>query len=255
MLETLSRSTESCHGVHCAGDTGPDNRSARRKPNIAIDGPAGAGKTTIARLAARRLGFTYVSTGSLYRAITLGLLRRRVDIESFEQAPDQDSVLKTIEVSLSYQAGEPRIFLDGEDVTDRLSDPEVTEWVSEVARISSVRTFLLDLQRSCAQGGGVVMDGRDIGSVVLPDAEYKFFLTASVEERTRRRLLELSAKGLEVAEEEIRHIIEKRDRIDSTRSVSPLCRAEGAIEIDTSGKSIDEVLEELLSHVAEPRRS
>jgi cytidylate kinase len=255
MFETLSSNTESCPGVHRTGDTGLDDRSTRRKPNIAIDGPAGAGKTTIARLAARRLGFTYVSTGSLYRAITLGLLRRGIDIASFEQTPGQSLVLKTIQISLGYESGEPRVYLDGEDVTDRLSDPGVTEWVSEVARIPAVRTFLLDLQRSCAQGGGVVMDGRDIGTVVLPDAEYKFFLTASVEERTRRRALELSTKGLEVAEEEIRHIIEKRDRIDSTRSVAPLCIAEGAIEIDTSGKSIDQVLEELLSYVAEPHPS
>jgi cytidylate kinase len=147
------------------------------------------------------------------------------------------------------------VYLDGVDVADRLSDPSVTEWVSEVSQIPAVRTYLLELQRSCARDGGVVMDGRDIGSVVLPNAEYKFFLTASVEERARRRTLELSAKGIEVAEEEVRHIIEKRDRIDSTRAAAPLCKAEGAIEIDTSGKSIDQVLEELLSHVAQQRTS
>ena len=254
MFETLSSNTESCPGVHRTGDTGLDDRSTRRKPNIAIDGPAGAGKTTIARLAARRLGFTYVSTGSLYRAITLGLLRRGIDIASFEQTPGQSLVLKTIQISLGYESGAPG--LPGRRRRHRSPvGSGVTEWVSEVARIPAVRTFLLDLQRSCAQGGGVVMDGGDIGTVVLPDAEYKFFLTASVEERTRRRALELSTKGLEVAEEEIRHIIEKRDRIDSTRSVAPLCIAEGAIEIDTSGKSIDQVLEELLSYVAEPHTS
>lgn len=220
-----------------------------RKPNIAIDGPAGAGKTTIARLAARRLGFTYISTGGLYRAITLGLLKRQVDITEFENSSDQESVLQTMTISVGYDSGEPRICLDGEDVTDRLSDASVTQWVSEVARIPKVRACLLDLQRRCASSGGVVMDGRDIGSFVLPDAEFKFFLTASVEERARRRALELQANGQEVSLEQVRSIIEKRDRIDSTRSVAPLIKAEDAIEIDTTGKSIEEVLDELLSHV------
>lgn len=221
----------------------------RRKPNIAIDGPAGAGKTTIARLAARRLGFTYISTGALYRAITLGLLKRQVDIGAFERMDNQESVLETIKISVVYDSDEPRVHLDGEDVTDQLSGSGVTGSVSEVARIPKVRAFLLGLQRELASPGGVVMDGRDIGSFVLPDAEFKFFLTASVDERARRRALELHSKGLDATLEEVRSTIEKRDRIDSTRSVAPLVKAEDAIQIDTTGKSIDEVLDELLSHV------
>jgi cytidylate kinase len=227
----------------------PGEQAHGRKPNIAIDGPAGAGKTTIARLAARRLGFTYISTGSLYRAITLGLLRRGVDILAFEQSDSKDALLQEIQVSVGYDSDEPRIYLDGADVTDQLSSPVVTQWVSEVARVPAVRAYLLELQRSCARPGGVIMDGRDIGSVVLKDAEFKFFLTASVEERARRRTLEMQSRGEGASFDEVRAVIEKRDRIDSTRSTAPLCKAEDAIEIDTTGKSIEEVLEELLSHV------
>lgn len=238
-FDTITRSECAHHSQRARG----------RRPNIAIDGPAGAGKTTIARLAARRLGFTYISTGSLYRAITLGLLRRAIDISAFEQSDSKDALLQEIQVSVGYDSDEPRIYLDGDDVTDQLSSPEITEWVSEVARVPAVRAFLLELQRSCAQPGGVVMDGRDIGSVVLKDAEFKFFLTASVEERARRRTLEFRSRGQDASLDEVRAVIEKRDRIDSTRSTAPLCRAEDAIEIDTTGKSIEEVLEELLSHV------
>jgi len=248
MSSNFLTETKSC-STPVEFSTAPALNAQGRKPNIAIDGPAGAGKTTIARLAARRLGFTYISTGALYRAITLGLLRKGIDVNAFEQSDNQKSILETIDVSVGHVAGEPRIYLDGEDVTDQLSGPNVTQWVSEVSRIPAVRSHLLKLQREYASAGGVIMDGRDIGSVVLPDAEFKFFLTASVEERVRRRTLELRSKGLDIPIDEVRSTIEKRDRIDSTRSVAPLRKAEDAIEIDTTGKSIEEVLEELLSHV------
>ncbi len=212
---------------------------------IAIDGPAGAGKSTVARLVARFLGYTYLDTGAMYRALTLKALRLACDLSD----PDRLSALAAgTEINLTNPAGRehPAVSLDGVDVTDQIRTPEVNRGVPKVAAVPGVRAAMIRRQRELASSGGVVMDGRDIGTNVLPGADRKFFLTASLEERARRRKLELEQNGYEVSEEEIRAEIARRDKADQERPVDPLVRAPDAILIDTTGQSIDQVVELIL---------
>lgn len=213
---------------------------------IAIDGPAGAGKSTVARAVARALNYLYIDTGAMYRAIALAVLEAGLRPDDAERV---ERLARRLHVQLVPTPRGDRVLLDGRDVTEPIRTPEVSQAVSPVAAIPGVRDHLVALQRQLAGRGGVVMDGRDIGTVVLPDADVKLFLTASVEERARRRWLELQAAGHRRSLESIRENIESRDRLDATRDVSPLRKAEDAVEIDTTDKSVDEVVELVLSVV------
>ncbi len=208
---------------------------------IAIDGPAGSGKSTTAKLLAQKLGYKYIDTGAMYRAVTLFWLRKHLPLE--EKAVCQ--ILPEISIDLQYNNNGLSIFLNGEDVSEAIRLPEVTNFVSPISTYKCVREFLVEQQRTIGANGAVVMDGRDIGTVVFPNADLKIFLVASVEERVRRRLLELEQKGVAISPEEVRKQIIERDRIDSTRQHSPLQKALDAIEIDTTNLTIEEQVEKI----------
>lgn len=211
--------------------------------NIAIDGPAGAGKSTIAKRVAGALGFIYVDTGAMYRAIALHLIRNRTD------GSDPDAVAgacQSAEVSILYKNGEQAVLLNGEDVTHLLRSEEVSRMSSVGAANPAVREKLLSLQRELAASRSVVMDGRDIGTTVLPRADVKIYLTASPQARARRRCLELEEKGIVCDQGEVQREIEERDLRDMNREISPLRQAEDAVLVDSSRMTIEEVTEELL---------
>ncbi|MBT9168388.1 MAG: Cytidylate kinase [Syntrophomonadaceae bacterium] len=217
------------------------------KASIAIDGPAGAGKSTVAREAAARLGLTYLDTGAMYRAITLAALRRGIDIHD---AKALAALTKTVGLDIQNDSsGQNIIFLDGENVTEEIRLPIINRNVSFVARCPQVREILVDKQRQIGSRGGVVMDGRDIGTIVMPSAEFKFFLDASLTERSRRRLVELSAKGEEFELEQLMKEIAARDKIDSEREVAPLRPAEDAICLDTTLMTIEAVVNAIVRAV------
>lgn len=213
--------------------------------NIAIDGPAGAGKSTVARMLAARLGFLYVDTGAMYRALTLKALRVGINVAD-EEATGQLAAETQVEL------GGGRVYCDGEDVTEFIRSPQVSDAVSLVARSPRVRERMGQLQRAIAAGGRVVMDGRDIGSCVLPGARYKFFLTASLEERARRRAAELARqgyRGLDLAE--VTAELARRDAMDAGREVAPLVQAQDAVWIDTTALGPAQVLERILQTIQE----
>ena len=210
---------------------------------VAIDGPAGAGKSTVAKAVAKRLGFMYVDTGAMYRAVALKCLREGVDVGDPREV---ERAVRDIDLRLEHAEGGVRVFLEGEDVTGRIRSREVGEAVSKVSTVPAVREALVRMQRELGARGGVVMDGRDIGTVVLPDAEVKVFLTASIEERARRRQSELLARGDRASFDEVLASIQERDERDSTRDVSPLRKADDAVEIDTTGKSVESVVQEIV---------
>lgn len=208
---------------------------------IAIDGPSGAGKSTIARAAAKRFGFIYVDTGAIYRTVGLAAYRGGIDRRD---ASAVEALLPQLEIAMRYtDAGEQHMYLNGEDVTALIREPEISICASDVAALPVVRAFLMELQRRMARENSVIMDGRDIGTVVLPDAEVKIFLTASAEARARRRLLELEQKGMKQSFDEVLRDIEYRDEQDSHRAAAPLKKAEDAIAVDTSELNFDESLE------------
>ena len=212
--------------------------------NIAIDGPAGAGKSSIARAAAANLGFIYVDTGALYRTVALAALKRGLKSEDKEEII---ALLPAIEVSMGFVDGEQRVFLNGEDVSEDIRLPEVSAAASTVSAIPEVRQFLFDLQRDMAKTNDVLMDGRDIGTVVLPKANVKIFLTASAEVRARRRTDELLAKGQKANYAQILKEIQQRDYQDTHREVAPLKMSRDSIKVDTSELDIDGVIAELKS--------
>lgn len=211
--------------------------------NIAIDGPAGAGKSTIARRVAGELSFIYVDTGAMYRAMALYLLNRHVSAEDMKEVA---AVCQEAEISIEYRDGEQIVLLNGENVNPYLR----TEQVGNMASLSSanpkVREHLLKLQRNLASSHDVVMDGRDIGTTILPEADVKIYLTASVHTRAQRRYLELTQKGLPCSLEEIERDIADRDERDMNRQVSPLKKAEDAVLVDSSNMGIDEVVAEIM---------
>ncbi len=211
--------------------------------NIAIDGPAGAGKSTIAKMVAKELEFIYVDTGAMYRAIALSCIRHGIDVK------DEENVVKACEkakVTIKYIDGSQKIFLDDEDVTSTIRTEEVGNGASAVSVFGGVRRRLVKMQQELAKNANVVMDGRDIGTVVLPDAELKVFLTASVEERAKRRVNEMAEKGVTVDFEKTKAEIAERDERDTTRKESPLKQAEDAIFLDTTSMSIDEVKNKII---------
>ncbi|PIC63272.1 cytidylate kinase [Sporosarcina sp. P13] len=212
---------------------------------IAIDGPAAAGKSTIAKLVAKKLGFTYIDTGAMYRAITYKVLQHAVDLH------DEEAVAKLIEktdIELHPSEQAQQVILDGVEVTEVIRSHEVTSTVSKIAALTSVRELLVAKQQGLAANSSVVMDGRDIGTAVLPDAELKIFMTASVEERAQRRLLEEQSRGMTTDYETLKNEISKRDQADSEREISPLKKAEDAIIIDTTGKTIEEVTTSIVNY-------
>jgi cytidylate kinase len=211
-------------------------------PVIAIDGPAGAGKSTVAKAVARMFGMAYVSTGLIYRALTLKALRLGVDVREVESI---GTLADTAEVEVRLDGGECRVLVDGEDVTGELTCPQVDACVSQVAEIPQVRAALLNIQRAIADKGCVVMDGRDIGTVVVPDADVKVFLVADLDERVRRRVVQAREQGYDVVEETIIREIMHRDKIDSGRAVAPLKPAPDSITIDTTGKTPEETIKEV----------
>ncbi len=215
--------------------------------SIAIDGPAGSGKSTIAKLIAVKFGYLYIDTGAMYRAITLKALQQGVspqDEKSLaELAMGTKIVLRDEKQDKELKL---RVFLDEVEVTHQIRSLEVTNNASAVAAVAAVRTNLVKMQRQMAAAGGVVMDGRDIGTVVLPHAELKLFLTASIGERSRRRFLELEAKGVSVTLAELEEQIRHRDFLDSNRQVDPLCQATDAIFLDTTSLTIDQVVEKII---------
>ena len=212
--------------------------------NIAIDGPAGAGKSTVAKKVAKELSFVYVDTGAMYRAMALYLLRKGVNREE----PDEiGEACQNAEFSIEYQNGEQIVLLDGENVNAHLRTEEVSAMASVSSAVPRVREKLLDLQRKLARTMSVVMNGRDIGTTILPDADVKIYLTASSLTRARRRYLEYQEKGEACDLAEIQKTIEERDQRDMTREISPLCQAEDAVLVDSSELTIDETVEKILS--------
>ena len=212
--------------------------------NIAIDGPAGAGKSTVAKKVAKELSFVYVDTGAMYRAMALYLLRKGVNRED----PDEiGEACQNAEISIEYQNGEQIVLLDGENVNAYLRTEEVSGMASVSSAVPRVREKLLDLQRKLAKTMSVVMDGRDIGTTILPDADVKIYLTASSLTRAKRRYLEYQEKGETCDLAEIQKTIEERDQRDMTREISPLCQAEDAVLVDSSELTIDETVEKILS--------
>ena len=213
--------------------------------NIAIDGPAGAGKSTIAKLVAKEKGFIYVDTGAMYRAIALYLIRNNVALD------DSDSMVKfasQAEVSIKYVDGQQQVILNGENVNGLIRTEEVSKMASVSSAVPEIRTMLLELQRKLARENDVVMDGRDIGTNILPNAQYKIFLTASAEERANRRYKELVERGEKCDYEKIKADIIERDERDSNRATAPLKQAEDAILVDSSNMTIDEVAKTIIDY-------
>lgn len=216
--------------------------------NIAIDGPAGAGKSTIARQLAAKLGYIYVDTGALYRAVGVNAMRKGMDTKNAQQVT---SILNDTKVSLRFVDGEQRVFLGEEDVSLAIRTPEASMAASNVSAIPAVREFLFDLQRNIAKENDCLMDGRDIGTVVLPEAQVKIFLTASAEVRAKRRYDELLAKGMKAEYNEVLEEMIQRDYQDSHRAIAPLKQADDAVLVDTSEMNLEQVLEALETIVKE----
>lgn len=212
--------------------------------NIAIDGPAGAGKSTVARRVAKELSFVYVDTGAMYRAIGLFMIQKNVDVSDEPQVKD---ALKEVHISIAYDHGEQQVLLNGKNVSTMIREEKVGNMASRVSAISSVREKLLDLQKNLASEHDVVMDGRDIGTHILPMAQLKIYLTASVDTRAKRRFDELTAKGTNCDLCEIKADIEKRDEQDMNRAIAPLRQAEDAVYLDSSDMTIDQVTSKIVA--------
>lgn len=218
-----------------------------KKIVVAIDGPAGAGKSTIAKLAAERLGYAYIDTGAMYRSVAWRFLQTG---KPFDEA-FISQLANTMVIQFRPEARVNRVFVDGQEVTDAIRSAEVTANVSRVAAIGAVREAMVEQQRRMGDAGGVLMDGRDIGTVVFPNAQLKIFLTASVEERAQRRYKELLAKGEQVDLVQLQKDIADRDKQDSERAIAPLRQAEDALLLDTSHMNIEQVTEKILQLVEE----
>jgi cytidylate kinase len=222
-----------------------------KKLIVAIDGPSGSGKSTTAKLLADQLGYLYIDTGAMYRAVTFLAIKKNIidnPVLIAELAKDAD-------ISLKFENGKTSVAVDGEDITEGIRSVEVNSKVSDVSKIEAVREALVNKQRLLGNGSiGVVIEGRDIGTVVFPNADLKFFLTASIDERARRRAKEFEEKGKAVAVEDVKNNLMHRDKIDSTREVSPLTKAVDAVEINTTNLTIEEQVVKILSAVLEAEK-
>lgn len=216
--------------------------------NIAIDGPSGAGKSSLSRAAAEEIGFMYIDTGALYRTIGLYVYRNKISAEDESAVA---SALSDININIEFVDGCQHVFLNGSDVSEDIRIHEVSDYTSKVSAFACVREFLLRTQRELAEKYDVIMDGRDIGSVVLPDAELKIYLTASAEERAKRRFDELAAKGQDVKYETVLHDVIERDFRDMNRKTAPLKVADGAVVVDTTGNTFKQSLKELTDIIKE----
>ncbi|HEY9061781.1 MAG TPA: (d)CMP kinase [Pseudobacteroides sp.] len=221
----------------------------QRNISIAIDGPAGAGKSTIAKIISKNMGIVYLDTGAMYRTVALKAVRDQIDTTDRESLA---KMVQDVDITVDYIDGEQSIYLNGEDVTSQIRTPEISIGASNVAVVPEVRIKMVELQRQIASKTSVVMDGRDIGTYVLPKANFKFFLTASVEERALRRYNEQLAKGFkDISLDSVKSDIEYRDKNDSSREFAPLAKAADAIEVDTTSLSIDEVAQRIVSIIKE----
>ena len=218
----------------------------RKRLTIAIDGPSGAGKSTVAKALAKKLGYTYIDTGAMYRAVALKA--REKGIRTDEET-SLNTLASSLRISFLSDPSDTRVFCDGEDVTEAIRSPEMGVLASDISRKRGVREALVQRQREMGEGGGAVMEGRDIGTVVFPHAEVKFYLDALPEERARRRFRELTGKGLKVGFQEILQEVVTRDQNDMSRDVSPLRKADDAVLIDSTHRSVDEVVEEMVRWV------
>ncbi|PFD43938.1 cytidylate kinase [Bacillus cereus] len=218
-----------------------------KRISIAIDGPAAAGKSTVAKVVAKKLSYVYIDTGAMYRTITYAALEQKVDIENEEKLME---VVKNVNIEFQQGENTQLVFLNGQDVSEVIRTPDVTNRVSIVAKHRLVREEMVRRQQELAKKGGVVMDGRDIGTHVLPDAEVKIFMLASVEERAERRHLENMNKGFDSNLEQLKEEIAQRDKLDSEREVSPLKKADDALELDTTSLSIEEVVQKIMEIVS-----
>lgn len=214
--------------------------------NVAVDGPAGAGKSTIAKAVAKNLGFIYVDTGALYRTIGVYATEKRVD---FEDLPTLEDLLQKTKIEIKYENDVQKVYCNGVDFSDKIRTPEASMAASNVSKIPMVREFLLSLQRDIAKQNSCIMDGRDIGTVVLPDAKIKIFLTADVKERAKRRFIELREKGSSVTFEEVLDDMEKRDYQDSHREIAPLKIAKDSILVDTTSLDLEQSIEKMIKTV------
>jgi cytidylate kinase len=217
-----------------------------RRAKIAIDGPCASGKSTVAKLLAQRLGFKLINTGAMYRAV--GLLAIEKNIDPLDER-GVSSILPDIEIDFVGPASSQRVILNGRDVTERIAQPDVASAASAASSLLPVRKELVARQQAMAKEGGVVLEGRDIGTVVLKDAECKFYITASIEERARRRLKDYESMGIQKPLAEVQDELCQRDQNDMTREHSPLKKAADAIEIDTTNLTIDQVIDRLMAHI------
>lgn len=221
-----------------------------KKIQIAIDGPAGAGKSTIAKIVAENLSFTYIDTGAMYRAVTYKGMKQNIQLEDAESL---EQMLRSTEIKLQPSPQGQLVFVDGEDVSDAIRSNEVTANVSQVAAHANIREILVAMQQQLAAQGGVVMDGRDIATHVLKDAELKIFMSASVEERARRRFLDNERRGIPSTIEKLQEEIALRDKLDSEREASPLIQAEDALFLDTTTLTIEEAAQAILKLAQEKK--
>lgn len=213
--------------------------------NVAIDGPSGAGKSSIARTVSSKLGFLYIDTGAMFRSLALKALSLGIDIAT--GAARLEAMLSSTDLSIKLIDGTQHMIVDGADITDLIRTPEVSKAASDIATISFVREWLLDRERALAMENNCIMDGRDIGTAVLPDADVKIFLTASPEARAERRLKELREKGIDVSFDKLLEDMKYRDKQDSMREVAPLKQADDAVLVDTTDKNFDESVEAIYS--------
>jgi len=218
----------------------------RKRPILAIDGPMGAGKSTVAREVARRLGFQYLDTGAMYRAVAWMALQHGADLADDERLSAISRLLAQGHLQMVTSDDQLTVLVDGRDITREIRSPEVSASVAKVAKVPGVREAMTSLQRRLAREGGVVVEGRDMGTVVFPDAEVKIFLTATLEERARRRQKEMAERGEEIPLERVLQIIDEDDRVAMTRAVAPLRPAPDAVVIDTTGRTVEEVVEEIV---------
>ena len=219
-----------------------------KKITIAIDGPAGAGKSSISKVVANELGYLYIDTGAMYRGVTWAVLDSHVNVNNQK---DVESLLPSLDLTLEPTANACKVFVKGQDVTDLIRQQQINENVSTIASYKGVREYLVERQQAMAAVGGVILDGRDIGSVVLPKAELKIYLTASVDARAKRRWLEVQGTSNEQSLEDIKKNVESRDEIDKNRDESPLVCVEDAIVVDSSNMTFDETVEHILHLVQE----